>query len=198
MSKFDKKKLFKAFEQYQRNYPYPARIEHYAREARKYLKLNKSTIDPNSLHPCQLVLIHSKEAMLAAQRGDFDHFAQAFERVERESVNLQLPKFEAALTTARSSKAGKSSKRRPGPLRTVLQEICKELDTLDSDSILTYWALYDDPTDAEFDTCSDRFVLNVDNQTGELEYWFTFEGRAYKPTRKQIQDALSRIRTKNI
>lgn len=92
-TKEKRRKLLQSLERYKESYPYAARLEHYKSAARKYLKVNKVAKGSSDKHPCELVLMHADEAIGAAQRGDFDHFAHNFERVIRESINSNLPAF---------------------------------------------------------------------------------------------------------
>ena len=40
------------------------------------------------------------------------------------------------------ARGGRASKRRPGPLRRILSEVCEEIGTTDNKTVLRYWQKY--------------------------------------------------------
>jgi ClpP class serine protease len=104
--------------QYRENYPATARLEHYRREAQKYREGNEVvdvlvevTVDEKETkhtnltrHPVRELEIRIGEAQQALDKGDIDHFAQAFEQVIRHTVELNLPEHDKVMERANQSK----------------------------------------------------------------------------------------------
>lgn len=88
------------FRRYQQTYPAPASLNHYLKAA----QARKTSATDNEAEIIRILEQNIEEAKLGIEKGDIDLFAQAFERVIRRAVELNLPEMEA---TARSDYAAK-------------------------------------------------------------------------------------------
>lgn len=175
----------RSFEQYQKRYPAEARLRYYREAAAARLQVVQ---DADATVTLRSILARADEALEALKAADIDHFAQAFERVLRYTVQANIPSLEAAIRRRIASEGGKTSKRPPGPLRAVLEALTTQIGNDDLKSVAEYWERYCDPSEAEFGAA--------------MEYEMYFDGSVYryhldgdrKCTRKEISDALSKIR----
>jgi hypothetical protein len=65
-------------------------------------------------------------ALQAITDGDIDHFAQAFERVIRRTVELKLPEIETDIKSKQAAKGGKGKGASYEPLRLLAIKLYEE------------------------------------------------------------------------
>ncbi len=59
------------------------------------------------------------------------------------------------------ARGGRASKRRPGPLRRILSEVCEEIGTTDNKAVMRYWQKYD-------------IAATADNSSAIHTCWFKY------------------------
>ncbi len=123
-------------ERFIRGYPLTARMQHYKNGAIKRLE---SEQDPRVRDLAGRVIKSADTALQAYENGDFDHFAQEFERVIRHSIILQLPEFEEAIKTKLRSDTGKRKLGFRGSLYRMLECFFWDLDLSEPDQLFRHW-----------------------------------------------------------
>ena len=127
------------FERYMQQYPAQARVQHYLDVAEKRLESEKDSQVQVSL---RWLVTYATSALQALKLTDLDAFAQAFERVMRLTVELNIPALEKATRSSMGSKGGKVSKRPKGALRRILEDICTEIESTSNKDVMRYWQKY--------------------------------------------------------
>lgn len=175
-------------ERYMQEYPAKAKVQHYIDQAKRRQLTEK---DAYLLDQIRSLLIEARIAQRAIEAQDLDLTCQAFERIIRHSINLQLPDLYSALAGVRGRKGGIASRRPPGPLRAVLEAICAEIGSYDSPTVLNWWSRWQDPDTAEKGVAM-QYEIWAEVEAGR--YHFELNG-PHTFTKLQIQKKLSNIRT---
>ena len=132
----DSAKIRQDFERFIREYPARAKVQHYVQEAKKRQPVEAS---PRLQDQIRLLLTEAKIAEKAIEAQDLDLFAQAFERIIRHSIDLQLPKFADAVKAKLRSDTGKGKLGFRGSLYRMLECFFWDLDLSEPDQIFRLW-----------------------------------------------------------
>jgi hypothetical protein len=201
-------KLRSALEQYGDEYTAPRRVQKYRDAALTRLE---GETDGDAIDALKWLITWADDAAVALQADDTDRFAQSFERVLRQAIDLGLPAVEKAHRREWASKAGKASRRPYGPLRKLLVKVCKEIGSTDNRAVFGYWKKFASPSATAFapeGTCSREHEMYAappsyhdpdapfSDTVPDNEYQFGYDYglEAHEATAQQIRNTLHQIR----
>jgi hypothetical protein len=128
----------------------------------------------------------------AILKNDIDDLLQAFERVLRYTVKLNLPEHDKVIVGEKQSEAGRVNKGKIKGFAQMLGKICEEVGSTETAGVLKHWQSFDSQADAEKDKAPDVWAVNND---AKKAYWYVDEnGKDRTATIEQIKRAMTRHR----
>jgi hypothetical protein len=187
-------KLRVFFKRYMELYPAKARVNRYKDATLFRYKIES---DPKTRENIRVLLTSAKLSLQAIEKGDIDHFAQEFERVIRDSVNLpvQLPdveKVQSQVAKNMGHDGGIKSKRPREDFWILLELIVKTIGSNDQKDVRAWWCQWTDE-DAPLDA-DDHVALDFRTWAENGVYHFESDGQKTPKTARDIQKILSEIR----
>ena len=186
-------KLQQVFEQYNKQYPASARLDRYEQDAQRMLDDGNEQADL-----LEWMLVHIKEARAALNKGDIDHFAQAFERVIQHRIKAGIPDYEAAVKREFPQKGGRGKRGRWGPLKSTLQLIVDEIGSSKLDDVLNAiedeYALEDIFYPREGDPKPPAIIKEINREKNTAKYEVTKSGEVKTVLIGNINNHLTDIR----